>query len=316
MKQRLILTLCAVCFVAVGLALSAGGSSYLSTDSISCKVAELTQADDPEVERYFHDRDTKYDQDLYCAARRIAAKEPLSDSALDLLKRKVNQRAGDDITLLPFAALKQNLAALDQLFAYGADPYLPLKRKGPSAYDSLISVVSEGDYPIATEIMMLYLKHGGDPNYRGGVNNTPLIANTALMQNFDSYRLLIDHGADVWKKEGPSRFSHDGPLPEDQIVAPLQDEKYFSTAIYIAARVASRKNDYRFLDYAFDKGVLRQADRKQVGYLIEWIGSYELRNDPISRSIVARVRRVLLETNYPGNEESEKILEYAWKEGW
>ena len=317
-------TVCIVGLVCVGLAsavFASGKTRPFLTRFGVCTMTDLTEkienADDAaHVERYFHHEDEAYDADLYCAAKRIARKQPLTEGELAALKGKVNQRAWDDISLLPFALWKHNALAADQLLGLGADPTLPFKRKGPHAYESFISSVMEGTYPIATEMLKLYLKHGGDPNYRSGVNNTPLVADAALVKNYESYTLLIDHGADVWKIEGPSRYSPDGPIPDADIVIKPHDEKYDRTAIYIATGTVSLYNDCRFLDYAIASGALKGIEAKRIGYLIEWIGSYEMRDDVISRNIASRIRTVMEITGYPGNKRSARVLDYATHQGW
>ena len=101
-------------------------------------MADTNATDDPDVERYFNDGTDRYDEDLYHAAKRIAAGQALTVAELDAVKSKVNKRSGDDISLLPLALWKKNAAAFDQLLSIGADPTLPLKLTGEHVYDSVL----------------------------------------------------------------------------------------------------------------------------------------------------------------------------------
>lgn len=271
---------------------------------------------DGKAELYFGDHQDGYDHDLYCAALRISLKEPLTEQELASLKGKVNQRGKQDITLLNFSILppNENLAAVDQLMTIGADPTLPLKRKGGLFYSNLISDAARGTKPLATDIIALYLKHGGDPNFKGGVANTPLVASTALMENFESFKLLVDHGADVWAPEGPSRYTEDGPVPDDKLDCSQLD--YDNSAILNAAYFANVSNDYRMLNYTIDHGCLKKVAEKQIAFLLGWVSFYELRDNAISRNIVTTTRRIIAETHYPGDKRSREVLAYGETHGW
>ena len=114
-------------------------------------------------------------------------------------------------------------------------------------------VIAQGSEPIATEFLRLYLKHGGSPNARMGVNQDPLVEFAATMENFESYKLLIDHPAPMFANlSGPTRWSESGPLRATD-VNPKQsddiyDDFYQDNALETAALIGSRNGDYKFVD--------------------------------------------------------------------
>ncbi len=226
-------------------------------------MADTNATDDPDVERYFNDGTDRYDEDLYHAAKRIAAGQALTVAELDAVKSKVNKRSGDDISLLPLALWKKNAAAFDQLLSIGADPTLPLKLTGEHVYDSVLMGIAQGSEPIATEFPRLYLKHGGSPNARMGVNQDPLVEFAATMENFESYKLRLDHGADVWKLSGPTRWSESGPLratdvnPSSPTISTTISTE--DNALETAALIGSRNGDYKFVDYAANTRLVHEA---------------------------------------------------------
>ena len=282
-------------------------------------MADTNATDDPDVERYFNDGTDRYDEDLYHAAKRIAAGQALTVAELDAVKSKVNKRSGDDISLLPLALWKKNAAAFDQLLSIGADPTLPLKLTGEHVYDSVLMGIAQGSEPIATEFLRLYLKHGGSPNARMGVNQDPLVKSAATMENFESYKLLIDHGADVWKLSGPTRWSESGPLRATDVNPKQSDDIYNDfyqdNALETAALIGSRNGDYKFVDYAFDHGALKDASHKQIAYIVHWL-YLPPRDDAQTRQIAREIRRAVAEGRYPGDERANEILAFARDHGW
>lgn len=301
-------------------ALALAGAGFIHASGVApkylgiCSMSDLTQSTDPEVERYFYPGGTAFDTDLACAAKAIAEGRALTAGELTALEGKVDMRAGDDITLLNFAALKQNLAVIDQLLAIGADPTLPLKTSGPDIYDSFISLISTGSGAIATEMMALYLKHGGDPDRRAGVNNTPLVSGAALMANVESFKILVDADADVWQPEGPVIYSPNGPIPEEQL--DQTDVKLDGAAILRAAANAKRENDFSMLDYAIEKGAIDHVDNARIGRLLHWVTFYTMRDDEPSREIVRMTRLIMDRTGYAGDANTREALEFGRARGW
>jgi hypothetical protein len=289
------------------------GSGVLPKYLGICSMQDVVQGRDPEVDRYFYPGGPSLDIDLACAARATAEGRALTPGELSALAGKIDMRAGDDITLLNFAALKQNLAVIDQLLEAGADPTLPLKTSGPDAYDSFISLVARGSRPVATEMLKLYLDHGGDPDLKAGVNNTPLAASAALMSNVESFKALTDAGADLWQPEGPTRYSREGPVPQSQLDQ-SQVEPH-SAPIFIAAKT-SAQNGFANLEYAIEHGGVEDARPDQIEMLIDWISFYTFRDDEISRNIVGSVRQVIERTRYPGDARSSEVLAFGERHGW
>ncbi|ACM40165.1 MULTISPECIES: ankyrin repeat domain-containing protein [Rhizobium/Agrobacterium group] len=115
-------------------------------------------------------------------------------------------------TLLVTAVENQNLDAVNALLEAGADPYvstdpnneseqirswnflyLAMKQEGQKLPDS-----DYFDKTYANQLLQLYLKHGGDPNYRWPDGQSLL--EFTVGDNFEGFKILLQAGADPWKR--------------------------------------------------------------------------------------------------------------------
>jgi len=145
-----------------------------------------------------------YGEQIHRLAQKIERKQKISLAEVQALPDGVNQRYGDDITLLFHAVAAYNLQAIDVLLQAGADP--TMRTHITYGYDFIYLMGmpggdegTEGDINFINGMIKLYLKHGGDPNIRTKGNSMePIIARAALFRNIEGMRLLLEAGADFW----------------------------------------------------------------------------------------------------------------------
>lgn len=147
-----------------------------------------------------------YGEEAYALAQKIERGEPITMAEIEAVPQGVNARFGDEITFLFLTIAGRNTQAADKLLEAGADPYLvdrPSKGSARSfAYYLTLpghrTSMTEG-LPFINELIRLYLKHGGDPNYRISERNQyPLISKVGLIRNYEGMDLLLAAGADPW----------------------------------------------------------------------------------------------------------------------
>ena len=74
-------------------------------------------------------------------------------------------------------------------------------------------------------------------------------------------------GPTRWSESGPLRATDVNPKQSDDIY----DDFYQDNALETAALIGSRNGDYKFVDYAFDHGALKDASHKQIAYIVHWL---------------------------------------------
>jgi len=149
---------------------------------------------------------------VYQLARKIEREEPINaDEVAALPEGALNARYGRDITLLFHALSAYNLQAIDVLLGSGADPYMTDQAEHSGRdftyYIGALNMSSRPDLgqDFKTELIRLYLKHGGDPNHRlPSPSETPFFHYVTLMENFDGIKLLLEAGANplAYDKQG------------------------------------------------------------------------------------------------------------------
>ncbi|GGA84870.1 hypothetical protein GCM10011491_10570 [Brucella endophytica] len=140
--------------------------------------------------------------------------------------RKPNGLYRHGRTLLFTAVENHNLAAVDALLAAGASPYVSIDPGNESAqvraWNFIYLVLQEEgeqlpneerfDKTYANQLLELYLKNGGDANYRWPDGDTLLDATFGM--NLDGFKILLKAGADPWVHDR----NHD-PLPVQLVLS-------------------------------------------------------------------------------------------------
>jgi len=143
------------------------------------------------------------DRAVYQLARKIEREEPISaDEVKTLPEGTLNARYGSDITLLFHALSSYNLQAIDVLLGNGSDPHMTdqaeYSGRDFTYYMATMNMHARPDLgqDFKTELIRLYLKHGGDPNHRlPSRAGTPFFYYVALMENYDAVEILLEAGA-------------------------------------------------------------------------------------------------------------------------
>jgi len=240
-----------------------------------------------------------YGKEIYDIARRIERGQAISVGQLKALPGGLNKRYGEEITLLFHALGARNIEAIDALLEAGADPYMADRPSKGSIRSFAYALTLPGHptdpqlgFPFINTLIKLYLKHGGDPNHRlGGANNNPLIADVALIRNYEGIDLLLNAGADPWA-EGDDADTAMSLLAADDL---SQTE----------------------LNLLIDQGYFDNVQFPQLQNFMLWISSYEQRGDEISLANQKIGRRVLKRhPNYPADQYTERLFQgpIPWKE--
>lgn len=167
----------------------------------------------------------KAPEPMRAIARRIAMGETPGQDELKALGADIDRsypnRPHEGMTLLSAALRYRNLDAIDALLAAGADPYILIDPDSPSSQASkwnflFLAVTTHGrwieeedrhDMTFSNQVLALYLKHGGDPNYRWRESDESLLDRT-VSGNIDGFKMLVEAGVDPWASS-----RHGRPLP-------------------------------------------------------------------------------------------------------
>lgn len=233
------------------------------------------------ADRLFQREDPNYSSEIHKLAQQIEWRERIEAKDLEWLGDRVNQRHGQDITLLFHALAAANIPVVDALLAIGADPTMPDK-KG-SERDFVYALTMPGgellDQDAMNDAIRAYLAHGGNPNGSGGLdqNGRPLAGirtvlpyGLALNENYDGLNIVLKAGADPW-------------LPE------FQNGSYFSCAI--DALAADQK--FEILDELIDQGYFDHRSQTELEHFFTALGGYAQRRDEPSLEIKRIAMRVL-----------------------
>ncbi|UXM94264.1 hypothetical protein N5853_09105 [Bartonella sp. HY329] len=168
---------------------------------------DITSLPTPQSDLLFSD----FDRNAYHLAQKIERQRDISERDLAKLPQgAINQRYGQEITLLFHALSQRNVQAIDMLIGNGADVTMvdrPSKRH-PMNFMNYLGMPGGGDDEaedliFINELIKIYLKHGGDPNYiQTNSNNTPLVLDVAIAQNYKCVDILVKAGANIWQKDG------------------------------------------------------------------------------------------------------------------
>lgn len=219
---------------------------------------------------------TAHDGVAYDLAQRIERGEAITAADVAPFAEDINRRYGEDITLLFHAVASGNLSAVDAILGSGADMRQPDKSVG-SSRDFIYYLGLPGGFTLdqdgITEMIRLYLKHGGNPNVRSlGERQQPLVSTVALMQNIDGFFVLLEAGADPWAQ------TLKGGQPDG------------GSAMIM---LASEGTQYDTLNRLIDAGWFDEVNQTQLADFFSALGGYAQRGDDRSLSIKQVAMRVL-----------------------
>ena len=283
----------------------------------------MAEGDTEEVAKraddYFRDYSPDFDRDLYRVAAAIGAGRVPSGAEIAAVRPKIDRRAKDDINLLFFAewsatqvklgspAYHAMLETVDKLLGAGASPYIHDYPNNPR--ETFISFATSAAGPEAqagTDLTRLYLKHGGDPNYVDNnprFDNDPAFVNTHYALNFETFKLLIDAGANIFVRG----------IKGSGALGGKSDMMLVATNVAYTCDIAQNS---QYIDYVIDKGLLKGATPEQFDRLIADESSYMLRDDAWSREIVRVTRKIMKATGSDGGAAGAKVLAFAKERGW
>ena len=245
------------------------------------------------AERLFRD----YGGDVFRLAQKIEWGDAITTQDIAPVQGRINDRFGEDITFLFHALGSANIPAIDALIGAGADMTMDARRT-PSP-DFVYSLSKPGgpllDLDGINELIRIYLKHGGDPNYYVGTHNdTPLVAQAALMDNFNGVRLLLDAGADPWA----NTIDEDGG------------------EYNMMTKLSVQSIPFEFYDELIDQGYFDHKSQKQLEGFFGWFGSYAQRGDETSKEIQRIAMRVLKRNPHYVEDNPEWNTARIFKNHW
>jgi len=157
----------------------------------------------PPLVELFEEADSK----TLALAQKIASREDISlDEVTALPDGALNKRYKLDRTLLFHALSSYHLQAIDVLLEAGADPHMVDFISIDSIRDLTYYTAAfygpiDLDEDFKTNLLRLYLKHGGDPNHRlkSGVS---LFEYIIAAENYSGVELMLQAGADTLAYDG------------------------------------------------------------------------------------------------------------------
>lgn len=228
------------------------------------------------ADRLFQREDPNYSADIHRLAQRIEWGDALTPEDFAAVKDRINQKHGNDITLLFQAVASGNVVAVDALLAAGADPYLVAK-SGRSTVNFVYLLMMPGgellDLDGINQMISSYLRYGGDPNATSGEpsdHQRNLMNGVATSANIAGLRLLLAAGGDPWK---PSINSN---------------EPY-----YFAFETLASSQQFAALDEFIDEGRFDGIAQEKLYAFFVSLSGYSQRRDHTSSEIQRIAKRVL-----------------------
>lgn len=284
MRASLLFSICAVVIA---------GAFFFQDTLSEVFMAEPT----PRSDRLFRE----FDADIYALARRIERGDAINASDFAALEERIDQRYGNDITLLFHAFASANVDAIIALVQAGADLRIPDKPQGSARDFFYLLTLPGGDLLGPSEldrILQAYLDDGGDPNVRlQGNSRAPLIESLGLggLRN-DGVRILLAAGADPWA------VKYRNGEPGGNLMTVIN----------------MNQNNFTFMDELIDGGYFDRRSQAELADFFSSFGGYAQRGDEISLEIQRVAKRILKRNpHYVETEPSwntGRIFKKHWKD--
>ena len=254
------------------------------------------------ADRLFQREDPNYSSDTHKLAQKIEWGDVFVPDEFARLGERIDQKHGNDITLLFQAVASGNLSAVDALLAAGADPYLVAK-SGRSTSNFVYLLTMPGgellDQDSINQMIMSYLRYGGDPNAtfgEKGASEGNLIEGVTSNGNIAGLRLLLAAGGDPW------------------LYTLNNNEPY-----YFAFQTLASNQQFAALDEFIDEGRFDGANQEKLQTFLGYLGSYQQRGDATSLEIKRIAKRVLKRNPHyvetaTFDEATREIFKKHWSE--
>nr|WP_272212564.1 hypothetical protein [Marinicella sp. W31]MDC2878479.1 hypothetical protein [Marinicella sp. W31] len=181
-----------------------------------------------------------YGEDVYHLAQRIERGGHISAREIEALPDGVNERYGDEITMLFLALQAHNLQAIDALLAAGADPYMVDRPSQGSERNFVYYLTMPGPssgpvqgFDFENRMIESYLKHGGKANVQLlGNGGEWLIEQVALIKNYEGVKLLLKARANPWADDNAGesamdKIAYEGTIQSISLLNELVDSGSF-----------------------------------------------------------------------------------------
>lgn len=242
-----------------------------------------------------------YDRDAYALAQRIERGESMVASDFRTVQDRIDDRFGQDITLLFHALNTGNVDATLALIEAGADLRIPDRVQG-STRDFIYYLSLPGgdliDQDGMNRLLRGYLAAGGDPNVRlQGEDQMPLIAQMGMGgMNMEGVRVLLEAGADPW-----ANASQGSGLTGNLLTF-----------------VNSHQDQFEFFDELIDQGYFDARSQGELYDFFVRLGGYAQRGDEISKEIQRIAMRVLKRNPHyvesSGTQATARIFKDHWQD--
>lgn len=228
------------------------------------------------ADRLFQREDPNYSADTHKLAQRIEWGDAMTPEDFTPLDDRIDQKHGNDITLLFHAVASGNVVAVDALLAAGADPYLVAK-SGRSTVNFVYLLTLPGgellDLDGINKMIVSYLRYGGDPNATYGTKGESegnLTEGVASNGNIAGLRILLAAGGDPW------------------LYTLNNNEPY-----YFAFETLASNYQFAALDEFIDEGLFDGISQEKLSAFLVSLSGYSQRKDETSSEIQRIAKRVL-----------------------
>lgn len=284
-------------FIIIGTVLTIIGAVFLLTPTWHTIRGAFMEERAVRAERLFQG----YGDDVFRLAQRIEWGDAITERDIAPLKDRVNDRFGEEITFLFHALGAANIPAIDVLIGAGADVTMIDKPSEESQRDFVYFLGLPGgdllDQDSINELIRIYLKHGGDPNYRMQGNYArPFIREVGLMDNIGGVRILLEAGADPWA----NAVDNDGNPTHDNMMMVINDDH----------------DQDAFMDELIDQGYFDNLSQEQLFTFLRRFGGYAQRGDSISQAIQSISMRVLKRNPHYVEESDRQATARIFKDHW
>ncbi|MGV0821124.1 hypothetical protein [Martelella sp. AMO21009] len=243
-----------------------------------------------------------YGEQPYRLAQQIERGDVISEAEVKALPEGVDQRYGDEITMLFLALGAHNLQAIDTLLAAGADPYLIDRPSTGSTRNFVYYLAMPGPssgpvqgFDFENRMIESYLKYGGKANVQlPGNQGNWLVEQVGLIGNYEGVKILLKAGADPWAENAA----------KDTLMSTLAISSADTGAI-------------DFINWLIQQGYLNSPMMGKLQKFMRYLAAYTQRGDKISKEIQQTALRVLkCNPDYPPDQNTQDIFggPIPWKE--